>query len=261
MSRTAQHLYLMRHGPTEWNSANRIQGRTDVPLSDYGRQIVLSRQLPEQAKDAQWFSSPLKRARETARLMQLEPTTEPALTEISYGAWEGQFVDDEELLKIRRKNGWDGRPPGGETRREAFSRIEKWLTEEHAKGTRGDIGAVVHGGLIKTIYAYVTGWAMTDEPNISFLVCAGRIQCREHGSRLCLALRPRSLKPIRQILFGVANRLRRQKTIEYNPAFPAPIPLCNFFTNCPETHFQKSRFSKLTSVECVTADTANIAHH
>lgn len=167
MSKAAHKLYLMRHGPTEWNSANRIQGRTDVPLSDYGRQVVLSRQLPIETQAVQWHSSPLRRARETARLMQLNSLTEPSLTEIAYGAWEGQFVYEPSLLQMRRSRGWDCRPPGGETRREAFDRIETWLLNRCVQGLEGDLGAVVHGGLIKSIYAHVIGWDLCGEAPVS----------------------------------------------------------------------------------------------
>ncbi len=168
MSKAAHKLYLMRHGPTEWNSANRIQGRTDVPLSDYGRQVVLARQLPIDPGSAHWYTSPLRRARETARLLALGADIDPALTEISYGSWEGQFVYDPVLLQQRRSRGWDCRPPGGETRREAFARIETWLLNRSLAGISSDIGAVVHGGLIKTIYAHVTGWDLCGESPVCF---------------------------------------------------------------------------------------------
>lgn len=168
MNKTAHNLYLMRHGPTEWNSANRIQGRTDVPLSDYGRKTVLSRQLPPDLEKVQWYSSPLRRAKETARLMALHSIVEPKLTEISYGTWEGQFVHEPALLQQRRSRGWDCRPPGGETRREAFSRVESWLQERNLQSTESDLGAVIHGGLIKTIYAHVSGWDMCGEAPVNF---------------------------------------------------------------------------------------------
>lgn len=168
MKNAAHRLFLMRHGPTEWNSANRIQGRTDVPLSDYGRQVVLARQLPQIAHNVEWHSSPLKRARETARLMRLNSIADTALTEISYGGWEGQFVYDPALLKLRRSRGWDCRPPGGETRREAFSRIQNWLSARVSTGQASDLGAVVHGGIIKTIYAHISGWDLCGEAPVHF---------------------------------------------------------------------------------------------
>ena len=64
-------FYLVRHGETEWNSENRMCGRTDVPLSEAGRRQAES--LAERLKPIPFealYSSPLQRARETARLYQ-----------------------------------------------------------------------------------------------------------------------------------------------------------------------------------------------
>jgi len=33
-------LYIMRHGKTDWNNARRLQGRTDIPLNEEGRQMA-----------------------------------------------------------------------------------------------------------------------------------------------------------------------------------------------------------------------------
>jgi len=59
-------LFLLRHGPTEWTAARRLQGRSDIPLSARGRSMVESWQLPERAVQSEWISSPLARAMETA---------------------------------------------------------------------------------------------------------------------------------------------------------------------------------------------------
>ena len=59
-------MLLCRHGPTTWNKAGRVQGQTDVPLSDAGRQLVRKWRIPEQCKDFAWTASPLIRAQETA---------------------------------------------------------------------------------------------------------------------------------------------------------------------------------------------------
>ena len=88
-------LAFIRHGQTDWNLENKLQGSTDIPLNDTGRQ---------QARDAvstltgiNWeviVSSPLSRARETAAIIaaglgiELGPVY-PELVERNYGAAEG----------------------------------------------------------------------------------------------------------------------------------------------------------------------------
>ena len=65
-------LALIRHGPTRYNEAGRMQGRIDEPLSAAGRAAVGGWRLPSgidpELTGADWVSSPLIRARETARL-------------------------------------------------------------------------------------------------------------------------------------------------------------------------------------------------
>ena len=33
-------LYIMRHGRTDWNERNKLQGRTDIPLNAAGRKMA-----------------------------------------------------------------------------------------------------------------------------------------------------------------------------------------------------------------------------
>ena len=33
-------LYIMRHGKTDWNIQHKLQGRTDIPLNEEGRQMA-----------------------------------------------------------------------------------------------------------------------------------------------------------------------------------------------------------------------------
>jgi probable phosphoglycerate mutase len=157
-------LALIRHGPTAWNADKRIQGRTDVPLSETGRAVVTGWRLPAEIGSYQVLVSPLARARETAALLGLGPAAvEPALAERSWGVWEG-----ERLPELRDRYGsdmkrWEGygldfRPPEGESPRDLQARLTPLLTRLATEGT--DTLAVTHRGVIRSVYALATGWDM-----------------------------------------------------------------------------------------------------
>ena len=87
-------LYIMRHGRTAWNAAHRLQGKTDVPLSEEGRETAA--EAGERYRDTHFdvcFCSPLIRARETAALLlwgRDVPIMEDArLEEMGFGVCEG----------------------------------------------------------------------------------------------------------------------------------------------------------------------------
>lgn len=90
-----QSLYILRHGQTDWNVVHKLQGRSDIPLNDNGRQMAKSAAL--KYKDLPFdicFCSPLIRAKETAEIL-LEGRTVPIiederLIEISFGEYEGK---------------------------------------------------------------------------------------------------------------------------------------------------------------------------
>lgn len=87
-------LYIMRHGKTEWNERHKLQGRTDIPLNDLGRQMVA--EAGELYRDIEFdvcYSSPLIRARETAELFlkgrNVPVYTDERLAEMCFGKYEG----------------------------------------------------------------------------------------------------------------------------------------------------------------------------
>ena len=62
-------LYIMRHGKTDWNKLYKLQGQTDIPLNESGRDLaVLTREGMPDVKFDRVFCSPLCRAVETARI-------------------------------------------------------------------------------------------------------------------------------------------------------------------------------------------------
>lgn len=92
-------FFVLRHGQTDWNAEARLQGSTDIPLNDIGRQ---------QARTAAAFfadkgitriiASPLSRALETARIvgeqLGLEPVIDARLIERNFGLFEGMTIDE-----------------------------------------------------------------------------------------------------------------------------------------------------------------------
>lgn len=92
---SAIRILLIRHGETEFNRNHRFQGRIDVPLNQEGvdQAQALARALQNESLAA-IYSSPLRRAVETARLVKsFHPSTpffeEPGLIEMDLGEFDG----------------------------------------------------------------------------------------------------------------------------------------------------------------------------
>jgi probable phosphoglycerate mutase len=156
---------LMRHAPTDWNAAGRLQGTTDIPLSAAGEAAARSWRLPAPADRWKRLSSPLQRARRTAELMQpsTDVTIESRLREMSFGTWEGKSVaqlraEGGESFAAAERLGLDFHPPGGESPRMTMNRLAAWA-REIASGE--PVVAVSHKAAIRALLALATGWDMT----------------------------------------------------------------------------------------------------
>ncbi len=160
-------LALIRHGTTEWNTDGRIQGSTDIPLSEIGRAEVRSWKVPAEFRDFVWISSPLARARQTAALLGADSVAiEPRIREMDWDQWEGLTLADLRKnfaaeLASKEARGVDFHAPGGESPRQVMARIELWLADiaEAGKPTV----AVTHKGVVRAALALATGWDMLDK--------------------------------------------------------------------------------------------------
>lgn len=171
-------LAVLRHAPTAWNAARRLQGRSDIPLSPEGRALAAGWRLPALgiADSMPWLTSPLLRCRETAELMLRnigcstaapELTVESRLIERGFGAWEGETLAGlrarygQEMAEWEAK-GWDFRPPGGESPRDVLQR-SMTLLQEMLRQERSMI-CVSHRSVIRALYAAARGWDMLGRP-------------------------------------------------------------------------------------------------
>lgn len=122
-------VVMVRHGETEWSRAGRHTGRTDIPLTDAGRDAATRlRAIIPNAAFAQVRCSPSSRARETCRLAGFaeRATIDDDLAEWDYGQFEGRTTAD-----IQREwPGWDifrDGCPGGETADDVARRVDRVL--------------------------------------------------------------------------------------------------------------------------------------
>ena len=95
MEQSVRHVYLVRHGETDMNRQERLQGHIDCELNDTGlKEAELSHTLFERAGISfdRVYSSPLKRAVKTASVISggKEVIIEPLIMEMAFGDYEGR---------------------------------------------------------------------------------------------------------------------------------------------------------------------------
>lgn len=152
-------MFLVRHAESTWNRLKRIQGQKDPHLSPYGKREarLLAKRFKGLAFDAV-YSSPLRRAHETARIIvgrSTEIVSDEDLKEISLGDWEGKT-----LRSIRKQYGeafdqWAVRPtrmriPHGEDFKTFVRRVKRAIRGIERRHPTGNILVVCHGGVIST---------------------------------------------------------------------------------------------------------------
>ena len=145
-------LYLVRHGETDWNRQHRIQGLTDIPLNETGREQARAagRLLARREWDG-IIASPLSRAMETASIIAEEtglsaPEPIDALVERNYG--EGEGLD---FTEINRRYPDRAAVPGQESRDEVIARVVPALREVASARPGESLIVVSHGGAIRGV--------------------------------------------------------------------------------------------------------------
>ena len=159
-------LYLVRHGQTAWNAAQRMQGWLDSALTDLGvRHAQAHADLLEREAVQALVVSPLGRARETADIINARlglPTRFDArLKERSYGDWEGLTLEEIERrwpdqTGVRRRDPFHYRPPGGESLVDLIVRIGSLIDEMRAHDAER-VAIVSHGMTGRALLTHVLG--------------------------------------------------------------------------------------------------------
>ena len=148
----ADEVWLLRHAETEWSRDGKHTGRTDVALTDEGREAA--RRLGERLAGVDFalvLCSPLSRARETAQLANLECSgLRDDLLEWDYGEYEG--LTTPEIRKDRPDWFlWRDGVPGGEMPDDVAARCDRVVAEVRA--LEGRVALVAHGHILRALAA------------------------------------------------------------------------------------------------------------
>ena len=150
-------LWLVRHGETEWSLSGAHTSRTDLPLTERGREYA--RRLGELLRGrpfASVLTSPLRRARDTCDLAGYgdRARVEQDLREWDYGDYEGRST-----LEIRRERPdwhlWQDGVPNGEMLEQVAVRASR--TIETAMAGAGDVALFSHGHFLRILAAIWIG--------------------------------------------------------------------------------------------------------
>ena len=166
-------LLYLRHGQTDWNVQGRIQGRTDVPLNETGREQARMRaaELPEHQPPVEIiYASPMLRARETAEIIQsalgVPLRFDDRLVELCCGSLEGiertkligggivshfKAIGEAEVLRL-----------GAEPFSALYRRVGGFLDEISAAHEGQCVLVVAHGGVGRMVQLYFHGQDESD---------------------------------------------------------------------------------------------------
>lgn len=167
------HIYITRHGLTDWNLVPKVQGTTDIPLNEGG--IKQAHALAEKIKNEKIqfdkiLYSPLKRAAETAKIIAetngFSLEEEPRLIEQNFGKWEGwQCINGDRSFHTAKQIFFDNYD-NGESMAKLSQRIYNLLDELKAVPENKNYLLVTHGGIARMIHSYF--YDMTNEEYSSF---------------------------------------------------------------------------------------------
>ncbi len=169
-------IYFIRHGETDQNKKKCLQGRSDIELNEYGRELAWK--TAKGLKDVKFdmvFTSPLKRAAETAEIIrgdrEIPIIPEERILEISFGMYEGLSygketynIPDPDFMNFFQAPEKYNIPPGGESFEEVIKRTGGFLKElcEEEGYQDKTILLSTHGCALKALLANIKGISIAE---------------------------------------------------------------------------------------------------
>jgi glucosyl-3-phosphoglycerate phosphatase len=193
-----RHLVLLRHGQTEYNAGNRMQGQLDTDLSDLGRdQAVAAAEVLAKRQPMLIVSSDLRRALDTATALGersgLSVEIDERLRETHLGDWQGLTHLEVDAVAPGARLAWrdDARwaPHGGESRVDVAARsmplVDELVAGQTEWGVRDEpdrpVVLVAHGGLIAALTAALLDLPVDNWPILGGMGNASWVQISGHS--------------------------------------------------------------------------------
>lgn len=185
-------LFIVRHGETEWNALGLLQGSSEIPLADAGREqarlmaAALARLV---TPDAVLASSPLSRAHDTGlalgAALGVPVAIDERLRERAYGPWEGITSEAREAGWPEQVRAWhEGGNPhleGFEVHDAVSARMVEAI-EEWAVRAPGDLVVFTHGSAARIGMMGLLGLSLSHRTLANLgNTCWSRLQRRESG--------------------------------------------------------------------------------
>ena len=190
-------LILLRHGQTEYNATDRMQGQLDTDLSELGRTQAKTAAAELATREPiRIVSSDLRRALDTAVALGdaagVSVTQDERLRETHLGEWQGLTHTEVDDIAPGARPAWRAdatiAPPGGESRidvarrsvplvRELLSGVSEW----GADGDQRPLVLVAHGGLIAALTAALLDLPTDRWPVLGGLANTSWVQLGAHG--------------------------------------------------------------------------------
>lgn len=160
-------LFFIRHGQTDWNLNGKIQGSCDIELNEEGilQANRLSRNiLQRKYKFSKIFSSPQKRAVQTAKIVSSATDVEyiliEGLEEINLGEWEGLSWNEVKRKYPTEYNEWYlnrryTKHPRGESYQDMLQRVLAAIHKIVTTNT-DNVAIVTHSAVIMCLQCYLT---------------------------------------------------------------------------------------------------------
>lgn len=158
-------IFLLRHGQTDWNTIDRCQGHTDIPINETGKKMIeqVAVIFKRDIGDIDYIvSSPLSRAYESALIFsdslgyKEEIIINELFIERSFGLAEGLLGEE---IKLKFPN-FD--IPEMETEKNVFSRAVEGLNYYNSIYSDVNILIVTHGAVLKTLLDNQTTYSEED---------------------------------------------------------------------------------------------------